>query len=248
MRKRSLSFNYFMEVAMLKIKQKSCWLFGFFVAYATTIFAQIDPASDCGMPQIGAMRASEMNSKSVSVNSQQSILSTQFGGQWMITRDTLNVLVVFVQFPDDQYDTTYSFWPKNQPPTFLKTYIDSLPSQQSTNGNLTHYFRQMSLGAFTLTGNTRFIITPHSRQWYQNNNWWRWVINKEVLETLDASMDFAEFDRWKRYGEYDTRRESDGKVDMIFMIYRDASGLGDFYGGEASLGYARTYSPYNEPT
>lgn len=211
----------------------------FFLSYV--IFAQSTSGVDCGMAEAGVLHGAR--------NMQRSIASVQLGGQWMTTRDTLHVLVVFVQFPDDNYDTTYFLWPKNQPPSYLNTYIDSTPSQQSTNGNLTHYFRQMSLGAFTLTGKTRFVITPHTRQWYLTNDKKRWLINKEVLETLDATLDFTEFDRWKRYGEYDVRRESDGKVDMIFMIYRDVTdaSLLDFYGGEASLGYPRTTGGYNEP-
>jgi hypothetical protein len=176
----------------------------------------------------------------------------QRGGQWISAKDTLNVLIVFVQFPDDRYDTTYSLWPKNQSPTFRNTYIDSLPSQLSSSGNLTHYFREMSFGALKLTGKTRFAITPHSRQWYLDNGWCRWLINKEVLEGLDGSLDFGEFDRWRRYGEYDVRREADGWVDMVCIIYRNVAReyprapvdsfaiIYDrlkFAGGEASLGY-----------
>lgn len=178
-----------------------------------------------------------------------STLATQRGGQWMTAKDTLHVLIIFVQFPDDQYDVNYSLWPKDQPPTFSNSYIDSLPSQMSSDGNLTHYFREMSLGAFKLTGKTRFVVTPRTRIWYRDNDWKRWLINKDVLETLDASLDFSEFDRWKRYSEYDIRREPDGRVDMVFMLYRSvdqASFLG-FYGGEASLGYPRTTGGYNEP-
>lgn len=201
-------------------------------------FGQVEPPpAECGFVGTGTTTA------------------TQRGGQWMSSRDTVHVLVVFVQFPDDRYDTTYSLWPKNQPPTFMNTYIDSLPSQMSTNGNLSHYFRDMSMGAFKLTGKTRFIVTPHSRQWYLDNGWCRWLINKEVLATLDATLDFAEFDRWKRYGEYDIRREPDGRVDDIFMLYRNVSSEWatqrerdsimsrlTFYGGESSLGYV--YAPY----
>jgi len=172
--------------------------------------------------------------------------ATQLGGKWMTSRDTLNVLIVFVQFPDDQYDTTYSLWPTypstgSYPgPTYLSTYIDSLSSQMSTNGNLTHYFRDMSFGQFIITGKTRFVVTPHTEQWYLSNGWCRWLINKEVLEALDNSIDFAEFDHWKRYGQYDIRKESDGRVDEVFMIYRKVVNMGtlSFYGGESSLGYS----------
>lgn len=185
---------------------------------------------------------------------EEEITAIQRGGKWMSAKDTLNVLVVFVQFPDDRFDTSYSPWPTNPSlqvypgPTYLNTFIDSLPSQLTDNANLTHYFREMSFGRLTLTGKTRFVVTPNSRTWYRANNWTRWHINKEVLESLDATLDFAEFDRWKRYGPYDVRREEDGWVDDILVIYRNvAHDLGgnvkdtmlamDFYGGEASLGY-----------
>jgi M6 family metalloprotease-like protein len=181
-------------------------------------------------------------------------LAVQPGGKWMTARDTLNVLIVFVQFPDDAYDTTYTLWPTRPVsgvypgPTYLRTFVDSLASQMSTNGNLTHYFRDMSMGAFTLIEKTKFVVTPHTYQYYLSNNWLRWNINMEVLQTLDASMDFAEFDRYKRYSEYDIRRESDGRIDDIFMIYRNVPNMSSgFYGGESSLGYPRDYSPYNEP-
>jgi hypothetical protein len=184
--------------------------------------------------------------------------TSQKGGMWMTTRDTLNVLVVFVQFPDDQYDSTYSLWPKNQPPTYLKTYIDSLASQQSTSGNLTHYFRQMSLNSFILIGKTRFVITPHSRSWYLANGYNRWLINKEVLESLDSTIDFSQFDRFKRYAQYDIRKESDGRVDDIFMLYRNVSHelpntltvMNNLGFSPASTGYAEAtlgYSNYLQP-
>ncbi|MDI6804751.1 MAG: hypothetical protein QME58_13080 [Bacteroidota bacterium] len=199
--------------------------------------AQTDPHAVCGFTGMGSTKA------------------TQLGGMWMTPRDTLHVLVVFVQFPDDRYDTAYSLWPtfpaagRYPGPTYLNTYIDSVVSQMSTNGNLSHYFRDMSMGALKLTGKTRFVVTPQTNQWYQNNNWNRWMINREVLQVLDASLDFAEFDRWKRYGVYDIRREPDSLVDMIFMIYRRVEGAAAlaFHGGEASLGYARNYPPHNEP-
>lgn len=107
----------------------------------------------------------------------------------------------------------------------------------------------MSIGQFTIIGKTRFVVTPHTYQYYLNNGWFRWNINMEVLQQLDVTLDFAEFDKWKRYGEYDVRKESDGRVDDIFMIYRNVPNmlaLG-FHDGESSLGYPRNYPPYNEP-
>lgn len=210
------------------------------VLSAIKITAQTYPDAECGMVFFGQPRES---------------LAEQKGGKWMTARDTLNVLVVFVQFPDDAYDTTYTLWPTKPVsgiypgPTFLNTYIDSTASQMTTNGNLTHYFREMSVGQFTIIGKTRFVVTPHTYQYYLNNDFKRWNINMEVLQQLDQSLNFAEFDNWKRYGEYDVKKESDGRVDDIFMIYRNVPNMSIlyFYGGESSLGYPRTTGGYNEP-
>jgi M6 family metalloprotease-like protein len=244
-----------MEVVMKTQRKFYCFFF-WFIAYSTIALAQSDSILHCGMPDVGALYGG--------MEKQESILATHLGGRYMTTRDTLNVLIVFVQFPDDIYDTTYALWPTRpisgiyNGPTYLRTFIDSLPSQMTTNGNLTHYFRQMSLGQFTLIGKTRFVVTPHTRQWYINNNWRRWNINREVLEALDANLNFEEFDRYRRLAVYEIRRESDERVDDIFMIYRNvAHDLPntstimtnmDFHGGESSLGYARTGYPYFEPT
>ncbi|MDP2303025.1 MAG: hypothetical protein Q8N03_11450 [Ignavibacteria bacterium] len=177
----------------------------------------------------------------------------QAGGMWQTAHDTLNVVVVFVQFPDDMYDTTYSGWPTKPlkgeypGPTYLKTFIDSTRFQMSTNGNLTHYFRQMSMGSFTLIGKARFIVTPHTRQWYINNGWRRWQINMEVLQTLDANFDFAPFDKYKFYSTYDIRKESDGRVDDIFMIYRNvAHDLPDSFSVMNGLGFSPAANGYAE--
>jgi len=129
-----------------------------FIVMLTTVrvTAQTYPDAECGM--VGFGEPSEA-------------LAEQKGGKWMTAKDTLNVLVVFVQFPDDAYDTTYTLWPTKpvsgvySGPTFINNYIDSTSSQMTTNGNLTHYFRDMSMGAFTLIGKTRFVVTPHTRQW-----------------------------------------------------------------------------------
>ena len=52
---------------------------------------------------------------------------TQLGGQWMTAKDTVHVLVVFVQFPDDNYEPQYSLWQKDEAPTFMNTYIGGRP-------------------------------------------------------------------------------------------------------------------------
>ncbi len=116
-------------------------------------------------------------------------------GLYLTAKDTLHVLIIYAQFPDDNYDINNSNWTKNQPPIFLQTFIDSTADQNSQDGNLTHYFREVSAGKFILTGTSRFLVSPHSRQWYLDNSLKRWAIHKEIILSLDVNLDFAQFDR-----------------------------------------------------
>ena len=75
-----------------------------------------------------------------------SIEAIQMGGRYIPSRDTFHVLVVFVQFPDDNFDTTNTLWPKGQPPTYLNTFVDLNASINSQPAGFTvwcerDYFR-----------------------------------------------------------------------------------------------------------
>ncbi len=179
----------------------------------------------------------------------------QQGGKFLTSTGNLHVLIVFVEFPDDSFQISYPLWPKTQPasaPTFINTFIDQTPSVNSTNGNLTHYFREMSDGNFILTGSVYHMVTRYTRQEYINQGKKRADINKEILMRLDSLISFASFDNWKKVSDYSHVQEPDGFVDMVFMIYRNVGEedprncdstsstkkLLDFcYGGQTKLGF-----------
>lgn len=169
-------------------------------------------------------------------------------GRYIPSRGPLHVLVVFVQFPDDRYDPDYPLWPIHQPPAYLHTFVDPGNSKNSSQTNLSDYFRVMSLDQFHLTGESFFVITPHTRRWYLDRGYTMWEINQEVLKELDRLVDFSRFDRWDFTSGKPYRQRPDGWVDMTFMIYRNVAEdlarpeatMRDslrFYGGTASLGY-----------
>jgi len=89
---------------------------------------------------------------------------------------TVNVLVVFAQFPDDKYDTTNSLWEKGQAPSNINNWVSESWTASPGQGSLTHYFNDMSwdfsanTARFKFTGKTVSVISPHSRQWYLDNN------------------------------------------------------------------------------
>ena len=75
----------------------------------------------------------------------------EVGGKHITARGTLRILIVFASFPDDE--TPHPFWPAHQPPLFMQQFIDPDTLTRSTGPfNLTHYFREMSLGQFALIG------------------------------------------------------------------------------------------------
>ena len=136
---------------------------------------------------------------------------------------TVNVLVVFAQFPDDNYDIYNSSWPKGDDPSDMNNWINETWTSNPTQGSLTHYFNDMSwdhsanTARFKFTGKTVSVTSPHTRQWYLANSKDRWDIHEEILNSLDATWDFAEFDNW----DASRNNNPDGKIDMIIFVWRN---------------------------
>lgn len=151
----------------------------------------------------------------------QGINNDQLGGRYLTAHGTVNALVIFAQFPDDSLDIDHPEWPKNQPPARFHTWIDSVWTPQSTPFSMTDYFDQMSLGAFRFIGKTRFVVAPRTRREYLELGMNRGDIHRELLEQLDQTMDFAEFDRWDPEGEYQHIERPDGIVDMVLVLWRN---------------------------
>ncbi|HSW56320.1 MAG TPA: T9SS type A sorting domain-containing protein [Ignavibacteriaceae bacterium] len=166
----------------------------------------------------------------------------------------LRVLIVFVQFKDDNWNPNWTEWKKNSAPTgWMNTnIIDQTINQNSTNQNLTHYYTAMSLGHYKVIGNTYHWVTSKTRNEYISLNWKRGQINKHILQEMDNFIDYSIYDKWSKLGEYNHAWGADGEVDMIWMVYRNIAkdlpnppytawqlGFGDgvvLWSGEASLG------------
>jgi hypothetical protein len=147
--------------------------------------------------------------------------TTQIGGLYLTASGTVNVLFVYVQFPDDNYWTNNSNWPKGQAPTYMASTVDAVWSSTPTAGSVTDYFNQMSFNNLKVTGTEVSVITPHTRVWYLNNGKQAGFIHKEVLQQLDVTMDFAQFDNWSYISENNHTNTPNDTVDMIFMMWRN---------------------------
>jgi M6 family metalloprotease-like protein len=178
--------------------------------------------------------------------------STQRGGRYITAQGALNVLFIYVQFPDNNYAPNNPNWPRGSAPAYMNATVDSVWSTTPTPGGFTDYFNQMSFNTLRVTGKSVSVVTPHSRSWYLQNNWQAGAIHREVIETLDVAMDFAEFDQWRFNSEYNLTNSADGVVDMILMMWRDvASDLSNWEevqnqlnlrpGGYATLGGGSTF-------
>ena len=145
----------------------------------------------------------------------------QIGGRLLPSSGTLNVLFVFCQFPDDNFNISNSTWTKNQAPADMQSWVDQNWSSNPTQGSMTHYFNEMSFNSLKFKGKTVFQVTPHTRQWYLDNNKQRGFIHKEILQQLDQTWDFAEYDNWDYQSDYNHTNQPDGIVDMVFMVWRN---------------------------
>jgi M6 family metalloprotease-like protein len=155
------------------------------------------------------------------------------------------ILVIFAEFKDD---TSYQVgdWPVDKPPNYMNTFVDSTVTENSTVGNITQYFREMSLGKMTVIGKSYFVIAAETRAWYSSINYDRAQINQTVIQGLNDSISLAPYDNWTGTSDYNFQNSPDGQIDMICVIWRNIwqdAAFNSFsfdydfnFNGEASLG------------
>lgn len=145
----------------------------------------------------------------------------QPGGVFLPSKGLINALIIFAQFPDDSLNITHPEWPKDQPPRLMRQWVDSVWTGNPTPYSMTDYYNQMSLSQFRFIGKTRFVIAPRTRQEYLSLGMKRGDIHAELLQKLDSTIDFAEFDRWHLEDEYLHHEQADKVVDLVIVIWRN---------------------------
>ncbi|MBL1214035.1 MAG: T9SS type A sorting domain-containing protein [Ignavibacteriae bacterium] len=106
----------------------------------------------------------------------------------------------------------------------MNYWVNETWSSNPIQGSLTHYFNEMSFNKLKFIGKTVSVITPNSRQWYLTNSKDRGYIHKEVIQQLDNTWDFAEFDKWDLISAYNhTDDRTDGVIEMIIMVWRNVA-------------------------
>lgn len=158
----------------------------------------------------------------------------------------INALVLFLEFPDDDDNSTGQPWPKfplpQGPEPMMSNIIDKAVNQSSGKKyNITTYFHDQSFGKLTIIGHPYWHITRYSLAQYRqpitlaaavaaghpedagadfSGNVRYWAV-KHMIERLDsAGVDFSAFDRWIYNGDYLHAPGSDSYVDLMFVFWR----------------------------
>lgn len=170
------------------------------------------------------------------------------GGREITNQGTLRVLVVYVRFADDVLNTTD--WPNYAVlPTWAQTLVDPSvppPGGTYTTKNLSDFFDRCSggdgsgnLGLFRVIGDVYYVTTDQPRSSYTSDA----AVHQHVWQKLDNPqgayrVNFALYDNWRfiKNGEYYNHENvPDGKVDYIFMNWRERSYHNSQWGGIKTL-------------
>ena len=137
---------------------------------------------------------------------------------YLPTSGTIKVLVIFAQFKDDpQIDN--NGWAKNSYPSWANTFVNSSTGGSYPWNNLSHYFNEMSNGAYQVIGDVynSLVITDNNQSYYSTIG----QVNREIIMKVDPYVNFAEYDNLNGNSP-----GSDEKVDFVYIIYRNITGDG----------------------
>jgi len=158
------------------------------------------------------------------------------------SKGVIKALAIFIQFKDDAANSQSPFWKPDKAPGFLNTYLDTSLNQTSAPWSFSDYYRQMSFNELRIYGKGYFAITKHTEKYYRDTlgggkqNAAFGFATREVLAALDSQINYADYDNWK-FGTNSHTNVPDGKVDLIFVLYRtltwppNASGIAQLGSG-----------------
>lgn len=142
------------------------------------------------------------------------------GGKAIPSEGTVKALFVFVQFDDDS-TTKSKYWPYDtiNLPSWTQQFVENKPTVHFKSNNLTQYFYEMSNGKLNLIGDVypKPVRPLYDTEHYKNIS----EVNTEILERLDEKIDYSKYDNWSRDKNRRFIKKPDGKVDMIFLLYRN---------------------------
>lgn len=151
---------------------------------------------------------------------------------YLPTSGNIKVFVIFAQFRDDP-NTNNNGWAKNSYPDWANTFVNSSSGGTYPWNNLSHYFNEMSNGTYQVIGDVydALVTTDYDESYYSSIG----QVNREIIMEVDPYVNFAEYDNLNG-----SSSGSDGKVDFIYIIYRNATSSDWYYSGIALLETSQT--------
>jgi M6 family metalloprotease-like protein len=141
-------------------------------------------------------------------------------GKHAASAGELKTLIVYAMFADDIQKKSEA-WPysKTSLPAWTKNMINSSTHLNFPQNNLTQYFYEMSNGNFMLYGDVypEVVIPKFDQKNYKSIS----EVNHEILMSLDDKIDYSKYDNWTRDVNGKYVNQSDGKVDVVFIVYRN---------------------------
>jgi M6 family metalloprotease-like protein len=164
----------------------------------------------------------------------------------------LHSLVVFCNYPGDNFTPPgenvclLNYWPatSSQVLPSWAPYVICPNTTTVWNPSITRYFKESSMGSFSLTGDVYpdIYIFEHTPDYYAVSGRKMGYAIGELLAGIDDKIDdwsiYDNFDPWD-YDNDNDRNEPDGIVDFIFIVFRfncTATVEGWSYTGIACLG------------
>ncbi|MEO7357599.1 MAG: T9SS type A sorting domain-containing protein [Ignavibacteria bacterium] len=177
--------------------------------------------------------------------------STFFGGKYKPERSNIGnplpindyfpIIVVFVQFQNEPYlvSNDSNAWPSMQAPNYINKVI--APTRNSTSNwwdaynsyNISDYWHEFSRGKMHVIGKAISIILHDTIGAYSQNPE---KINREIYDSLKKyiiTSEWLTYDHWKYNSDGNFSQEADGRVDMIYMVFRQNR---DFLLGNTTAG------------
>ncbi len=142
------------------------------------------------------------------------------GGKAVPSEGTVKALFIFIQFDDDS-TTKSKYWPYDtiNLPGWTKQFVEVKPTTHFKVSNLTQYFYEMSNGKLNLIGDVypELVRPEFDSDHYKDIS----EVNTEILARLDNEINYSKYDNWSRDKNGKFVNRPDGKVDMIFLLYRN---------------------------
>ena len=174
-------------------------------------------------------------------------------GWYLSPRGTIRILVIFAEIeydkhPDkDPQPKATERWPKGQLPVWKDQLFDPFPTKDPL-GEVTRYYRDMSMGQFTVLGDyiDRLVVIRESEQ-TSLRDWsgmaWEGANKFGELHTAHG-LSIADFDMWQEGGKPGlpkvNKPDSPHSYDHVMVILRNSSlthGQGSTDAGSAGLLY-----------